>query len=104
MLYIFLTKKTCDVPATTRSESETLMDTQKLDASIARYKAHMLELRTKRPRVMVVTAAPKAQETAHAEKVKITSDKKCRAKTLEGKQCGFRASCGEFCKKHSIKT
>lgn len=29
---------------------------------------------------------------------------RCRAKTLEGKQCGFKATCGEFCKKHAIKT
>ena len=78
------------------------MDIQKLEASIARFKARTLELHAKRPRVVVVTTAPKPQESAHKEKV--TLDKKCRAKTLEGKQCGFKASCGEFCKKHAIKT
>jgi hypothetical protein len=28
---------------------------------------------------------------------------KCQAKTLEGRQCGFAATCGPFCKKHAPK-
>ena len=28
---------------------------------------------------------------------------KCQAKTLEGRQCGFAATCGQFCKKHAPK-
>jgi hypothetical protein len=28
---------------------------------------------------------------------------KCKATTMSGKQCPFRATCGEFCKKHNPK-
>lgn len=81
------------------------MDTQKFEASVARFKAHTLELRAKRRKTVLTTDVPKMVEAAaHVEKLKLRTEQKCRAKTMEGKQCGFRATCGEFCKKHAIKT
>ena len=82
------------------------MDLAKFEASAARFKAHTLELRAKRHTVKPYTEKPKPRELAHAETKRgvPVAENRCRAKTLEGRQCGFKATCGEFCKKHAIKT
>jgi hypothetical protein len=83
------------------------MDLVKFEASAARFKAHMLELRAKRHKVKLCTDPPKPQESTHSEKKKgapAPDACRCKAKTLEGRQCGFKATHGDFCKKHSIKT
>jgi len=83
------------------------MDTAKFEATAARFKAHMLELRAKRHKVKLCTDPPKPQESAHSEKkprAALPPMHRCKAKTLEGKQCGFKSTHGDFCKKHSIKT
>lgn len=48
---------------------------------------------------------PKGGETAAAKPPsKLAADVKiCRAKTLEGRPCRFKATCGDFCKKHAPK-
>jgi len=38
---------------------------------------------------------------AIVEPINNSIKKKCRAKTLSGKPCPFKASCGEFCKRHT---
>ena len=78
------------------------MDLAKFEASAARFKARTLELRAKRHTVLPYTEKPKAREMA--QKGVPVAENRCRAKTLEGRQCGFKATCGEFCKKHAIKT
>jgi hypothetical protein len=83
------------------------MDLAKFEASAARFKERTLELRAKRHKVKLCTDAPKPQETAHSEKkpkAALHPMYRCKAKTLEGKQCGFKSTCGDFCKKHAIKT
>jgi hypothetical protein len=86
------------------------MDSVKLEAAIARFKARTLEIEAKRHRIMRTDKVPTAQETAHVEKktrtarVAAPASCRCQAKTLEGKQCGFKATMGSFCKKHAIKT
>jgi hypothetical protein len=83
------------------------MDLAKFEASVARFKARTLELRAKRHTVLPYTEKPKPQETLHSEKKKgapAPAACRCKAKTLEGKQCGFKATHGDFCKKHAIKT
>jgi hypothetical protein len=49
------------------------------------------------------------QETAVVNKGTVKKGKvvlhdaiRCKALTLEGRRCGFKATCGEFCKKHSV--
>jgi hypothetical protein len=81
------------------------MDLAKFEASVARFKARTLELRAKRPAVKLYTEKLKPSETMHSEKKKgapAPAACRCRAKTLEGKQCGFKATYGEFCKKHAV--
>jgi hypothetical protein len=59
------------------------------------------EVKAARQPVKVYTEPPK---TVVNKGVRAPTVDRCHAKTLEGKQCGFRATCGEFCKKHAIKT
>jgi hypothetical protein len=82
------------------------MDTTKLNASIARFKAHTLELKAKRRAIIRIDDPPKPQESVPKEKGRRVLEAACRcqAKTMEGKQCGFKAVVGTFCKKHAIKT
>jgi hypothetical protein len=85
------------------------MDTLKLEATIARFKARTLELRAKRHTVVRIDEPPKPREAAAnntAKKGRVVPHAafRCQAKTLEGKQCGFKAFAGCFCKKHAIKT
>ena len=76
------------------------------DSSLrAREKAKALE--AKRPAVKLTLEPPKPQETAVNEKAprkgRVVPHDACRCKalTLEGRRCGFKATCGDFCKKHS---
>jgi hypothetical protein len=78
------------------------MDLAKFEASAARFKARTLELRAKRHTIKAYTETSKPKEAA--QKGVPVAENRCRAKTLEGRQCGFKATCGEFCKKHAIKT
>ena len=83
------------------------MDSAKFEASMARFKAHMLELRAKRHKVQPYTEKLKPREAMHTEQKKgapAPAACRCHAKTMEGKQCGFKATHGDFCKKHAIKT
>ena len=85
------------------------MDLAKLDASITRFKARTIELDAKRHTLVRIDKPPKSYESAHIEKKKVgkvlpSSTCRCNAKTMEGRQCGFKATHGDFCKKHAIKT
>lgn len=43
-----------------------------------------------------------ATAPAKAKKKPVVHDAfRCKALTLEGRRCGFKATCGDFCKKHS---
>ena len=46
--------------------------------------------------IVVITDAPK-----HLVEQKHTTNI-CQSMTLKGKRCGFKATCGNFCKKHSV--
>ena len=84
------------------------MDLAKLDASITRFKARTIELDAKRHTLVRIDKPPKSYESAHIEKKPVrtlpVATCRCQAKTMEGRQCGFKATCGNFCKKHAIKT
>jgi len=78
------------------------------DSSLrAREKAKALE--AARPAVKLALEAIKPQETAvnekAARKAKVVPHEafRCKALTLEGRRCGFKATCGDFCKKHAQK-
>jgi hypothetical protein len=82
---------------------------EKLADTLLRSREHAQELEAKRHAVKEYTGAPKMQETVAVNKGTPKKGKpvlhdalRCKALTLEGRRCGFKATCGEFCKKHSV--
>lgn len=83
---------------------------EKLADTLLRSREHALELEAKRHTIKEYTGVPKMQETVAANKGTTKKVAKpalhdalrCKALTLEGRRCGFKATCGEFCKKHSV--
>jgi hypothetical protein len=82
---------------------------EKLADTLLRSREHALELDAKRHKVLVTAEVPKPAETVAVNKGKPKGPKpvlhdaiRCKAMTLEGRRCGFKATCGDFCKKHSV--
>jgi hypothetical protein len=82
---------------------------EKLADTLLRSRERALELQAKRHTTQVTLEPPKPQEAAVANKGKAAKGRpvvhealRCKARTLAGKQCGFKATCGEFCKKHAV--
>jgi hypothetical protein len=83
---------------------------EKLADTLLRSREYTLELEAKRHTTKEYTGVPKMQETVAANKGTVKKGTKpvlhdafrCKALTLEGRRCGFKATCGEFCKKHSV--
>jgi hypothetical protein len=82
---------------------------EKLADTLLRSREHALELEKARRKVLMTTEAPKPVETVAVNKgtkktkVVLHDALRCKALTLEGRRCGFKATCGEFCKKHSVE-
>ena len=80
---------------------------EKLADTLLRSREHAMEIEEKRRKLMITTEKPKAQETVAVEtkkanRVTLTDKTRCKALTLEGRRCGFKAVCGDFCKKHAV--
>ncbi len=82
---------------------------EKLADTLLRSREYTLELEANRHTVKKYTGVPKMQETVAANKGTVKKGKpvlhdalRCKALTLEGRRCGFKSTCGEFCKKHSV--
>jgi hypothetical protein len=85
-------------------------DPEKLADTLLRSRERALELQAKRHTIKEYTGTPKMQETVAENKGAAKKGGKavlhdafrCKALTLEGRRCGFKATCGEFCKKHAV--
>jgi hypothetical protein len=79
---------------------------EKLADTLLRSREHALELEAKRHKTLVTTETPKPSEAVAVNKGKVKpvlhEALRCKALTLEGRRCGFKATCGDFCKKHSV--
>jgi len=81
---------------------------EKLADTLLRSRELSLELDAKRHKAKVTTEVPKPSETSAVNKGTAKAKQvlhdacRCRAMTLEGRRCGFKATCGEFCKKHNV--
>jgi hypothetical protein len=83
---------------------------EKLADTLLRSREHAQELEAKKHKALVTTEVPKPSETVAVNKGTAKKGPKpvlhdalrCKALTLEGRRCGFKATCGEFCKKHSV--
>ena len=65
-----------------------------------------LRKKAERAQTKVIGEAPKPlvpEGAAARPKAPKGAGPKCQARTLEGRQCGFSATCGQFCKKHAPK-
>jgi hypothetical protein len=79
-------------------------DPEKFADSAVRSRELALKQRAKRSKAVMLTEVPKSTPSdASCAKPKASGGPKCQAKTLEGRQCGFAATCGHFCKKHAPK-
>jgi hypothetical protein len=84
---------------------------EKLADTLLRSRERALELQAKRHTTLPTLEPPKPQEAcatakgAAAKKGRpvVHEALRCKARTLAGKQCGFKATCGEFCKKHAVE-
>jgi hypothetical protein len=77
---------------------------EKMADTALRAREKSLALLESRPKLLLTKAPPKPSETCGAEKkgrAVLHAAFRCKAQTLEGKQCGFKATCGDFCKKHT---
>jgi len=72
--------------------------TKKLTDSIWRAKLRYAELKKEKEnkRIQIINATVKTDQ-------KPPISTKCKAKNMNGKHCSFKASCGDYCKKHSKK-
>ena len=80
---------------------------ERLADTLLRSRERALELEGKKHKTLVTLDPPKPQETCCAAPPKkgramVHEALRCKARTLAGKQCGFKATCGDFCKKHSV--
>lgn len=92
-----------DAVARGHPEPERLADT------LLRSREHAFELEAKRRKTIVTTDPPKPIEASARDppkkgRVAVADANRCKALTLEGKRCGFKATCGSFCKKHAVVT
>ena len=83
-------------------------DPEKMADSSLRSREKALAMAAARPATRQTLTPPKPTETAvAAAKAKgrqVLHDAfRCKATTLEGRRCGFKATCGNFCKKHSVE-
>jgi len=78
-------------------------DPEKMADTALRAREKSLALMASRPKVLITTEKPKMTEVAAAPKKTVLDQaRRCKALTLEGRQCGFKSTCGDFCKKHSV--
>jgi len=82
---------------------------EKMADTMLRSREKALEIAAARPKILVTTHKPKTSELAappatqkERTRAVLHESKRCKAKTLEGRQCGFKATCGLFCSKHKV--
>ena len=75
---------------------------EKMADTMLRSRETALRLKEARPRTLMTT---EPQETVVAKKARavVADCNRCKALTLEGRRCGFKATRGEFCNKHAVK-
>ena len=82
-------------------------DPEKMADSLLRARERSVEITESLHTIKMTAKPPKPQETVAMEapkkgRVLPSSSVRCKAKTLAGKQCPFKATCGEFCTKHQV--
>jgi hypothetical protein len=74
---------------------------ERLANSSLKFKASAQKLKDARPKSVVISPSEAPPMTGLQGPVKKVAAKVlCQARTLEGRPCGFAATCGPFCKRH----
>lgn len=73
-------------------------DPEKLADSVLRSKERTLEIAAKRHKLIKVDKKP-PRDNELPSAIKAI----CKAMTMSGSKCAFKAVCGDFCKKHAAK-
>ena len=79
-------------------------DPEKMADTALRAREKSVALMAGRHKLLMTKEPPKPAETVAAAKkgrAAPAATCRCKAMTLENRQCGFKATCGDFCKKHS---
>ena len=83
---------------------------EKLADTLLRSRERTLEIEAKKHTTKEYIGTPKMQETVAAAGKAPNKGRKvihealrCKAKTLEGRQCAFKSTCGDFCKRHAVE-
>ena len=82
---------------------------EKLADTLLRARERAMEIKAAKHKLIVTDVKPKTEETAAATKAAAKGRKvvheafRCKAKTLEGRQCTFKSTCGDFCKRHAVE-
>ena len=86
-------------------------DPEKLADTLLRSRERAFELAETRAKTVLVLVTPKPQETCEVNaspgkksRPVVHEALRCRAHTLAGKRCVFKSTCGEFCKKHAVRS
>jgi len=84
-------------------------DPEKMADSILRARERSMAITSARHKTKLTLIKPKPLEAVSNNKGPknakgVLHDAfRCKALTLEGRRCGFKSTCGDFCKKHSVE-
>ena len=82
-------------------------DPEKLADSSLRMREKALALEAARPKTLLTLKKPTPEEASakvpRKAKPALGAAFRCKAKTLEGRQCAFKSTCGDFCKRHAVE-
>lgn len=82
-------------------------DPEKMADSMLRARERALAIAGARHKTILTLSPPNTAAAAAANPTKskpVLHDAfRCKALTLEGRRCGFKSTCGDFCKKHSVE-
>jgi hypothetical protein len=103
VFFIWLGKKTCTRHVNTKADPrqghvKMISDAERLAVIGRRIREHAARLKAQRPTSIFLKDGPPPMKDAQV------TARKCQARTLTGKPCGFKATCGLFCSKHQVKS
>ena len=88
------------VTSVTHTELTRGLDKKTSSAFIKAYECQKkINTNREKKRIKLIEFIP-FSETGGSETMSRADKLKCKAKTMTGKPCPFKASCGDFCKKH----
>jgi hypothetical protein len=76
---------------------------EKMADTMLRSRETALRLKEARPKTLLTTPQESVVTSKTKARAVLADCHRCKALTLEGRRCGFKATRGEFCSKHAVK-